>query len=712
MMNGIKYIDDGQGIINLVMDLPGSKANTMDAVFRKSLDEVVERIKKDKEKVKGIIFSSAKESFFAGGDLKELIKIEPEQASSFHRTVMHLKGQLRYLETLGIPVVAAINGSALGGGLEIALACHHMICIDHDKIRLGFPEVQLGLLPGAGGIIRTTRKIGLEKALPLLIEGKQLKPKEALELGIIEDLASSEEELIKKSIDWILANPESKAVWDQKSFRVPGGTPSSPKLAPMLSIAPAMVAAKSKRCYPAPIAILSAAVEGLQVDFETASKIETSYFTELASGKIAKNMIGTLWFQLNAITKKRPISSEKSAKVSKVGVIGAGMMGSGIAYACASRGITTYLKDANIEQAEKGKAFSEKLLHERNLKGKISEDKKIRILENIIPVDSAQPFGECGLVIEAVPEDRMVKNAVYKESEEFLPKTSFLATNTSTLPISSLGKQVKNPSQFIGLHFFSPVQSMKLVEIIVGKETSQETLARAYEFVIQIGKIPITVNDSRGFFTSRVFGTYVNEGMAMLTEGQDPAVIERAASFAGFPVGPLAVSDEVSLSLMKSIKAQTQKDLEKQGVPYPSHPADKVVDYMNQIGRVGRVASKGFYTYEKGKGKQIWDGIKEKFPKKDALPFAEMKERLLFIQSLESIRCLEENVLSKTADANIGSIFGFGFPPWTGGCLQYVNYIGLKQFCDRANELSKRFGPRFSPPNLLIEKAEKNEKFE
>ena len=710
-MNAIKYHFDSQGILNLTMDTPNSKANTMDAVFRSSLDQVIEKIKEDKPKIRGIIISSAKESFFAGGDLNELIKIRPEGAAEFANTVAHLKAGLRFLETQDIPIVAAINGSALGGGLEIALACHHLICVDNDRIKLGLPEVQLGLLPGGGGIVRTTRKIGLENALPLLIEGKQLSPKAALKLGIIEELVSSKDQLIARANKWILEHPNSKAKWDQDAYRVPGGVPASPKIAPMLSIAPAMVAGKTKRCYPAPIAILSAAVEGLQVDFATAEKIETSYFTSLASGKISKNMIGTLWFQLNAIKKFRPCKDEQAFKTEKVGVIGAGMMGSGIAFACANKGIITYLKDSDLERSQKGKAFSEKLLDKRISKGKSSEEAKLKTLENIIPVDDCKAFAECDLVIEAVPEDRIIKNTVYKESEEYLPKSSILASNTSTLPISSLGKQVAQPSKFIGLHFFSPVQSMKLVEIIIGKETSSETLGKAFDFVLQIGKIPIIVNDSRGFYTSRVFGTYVNEGMAMLAEGQDPSVVERAASFAGFPVGPLAVSDEVSLSLMQTIKAQTKKDLSKLSIPYPSHPADAVVDYMNEIGRFGRIARKGFYTYDRDKGKTIWDGISEKFAKKDEVPFDEMKERLLFIQSIESIRCLEEKVLTKTEDANIGSIFGFGFPPWTGGSLQYVNYIGLKQFCERANELSKRYGARFTPPKLLIEKAERNEVF-
>lgn len=710
-MSGIHYHCDPEGILTLSIDQAGSKANTMNAAFRSSLTEVVQRIEKEKQNIKGIIITSKKESFFAGGDLSELIKLEPNDASEFSETVNLLKGQLRYLETLGIPIVAAINGTALGGGLEIALACHRLICLDNDSIKIGFPEAQLGLLPGAGGIVRTSRKLGLEKALPLLIEGQQVKPKTALDLGLIDELCVNQKQLMAKAQQWIKENPSSQAVWDQKGYKVPGGLPSSQKLAPMLSIAPAMVALKTKRCYPAPVAILSAAVEGLGVDFLTASKIETQYFTSLACGKISKNMIGTLWFQLNAIKKLRPNKSAPAFKASKIGVIGTGMMGSGIAYACAIKGITSYIKDASLEKAKQGKDFSEKLLSERVAKSKSTEEQKSSILARIFPVDHCDVFADCDLVIEAVPEDRMIKNAVYIECQEVLPSTSFIATNTSTLPITSLGKEVKDPSKFIGLHFFSPVQSMKLVEIIVGKDTSQETLGKAFDFVLQIGKIPIIVNDNRGFFTSRVFGTYVNEGMAMLAEGQDPAVIERAASFAGFPVGPLAVSDEVSLSLMKSIKTQTIKDLQELSIPYPQHPADQVVDYMNQIGRLGKAAGKGFYTYDPSKSKQIWDGIREQFPQQKPVDFTEMKERLLYIQAIETIRCFEEKVLIKTEDANIGSIFGFGFPPWTGGCLQYVNYVGLKCFIQRASELATRYGERFTPPKLLIEKAERNQDF-
>lgn len=710
-MKGINYHIDTNGLLTIEMDTKGSKTNTMNAEFRSDMTELVKKIEQDRSLIKGIIFSSAKDTFFAGGDLNELIEVKAEDASDFFNMISAIKNQFRTIETLGVPVVAALGGSALGGGLELALACHHRICIDSNKTKLGFPEVTLGLLPGAGGVVRTTRLVGLEKAFPLLIEGKQLRPKEALAAGIVDALATDSEDLMTQAKNWISNHPESSQAWDQKKYKVLGGGVNHPKIAQMLSIAPAMIKQKSRGCYPAPMAILSAAVEGLQVNFDTAQKIESRYFTKLAQGQIAKNMMGTFWFQMNDIKKgkSRPKGiAPKTAK--KVGIIGAGMMGAGIAYAVANRGLQVVLKDENLAKAEKGKSYSEKLLDKKLAKNYISLEQKQTCLDLIKSVDQYEDFAECDLVIEAVFEDRLIKKNVTNEAAIKMPETSIFASNTSTLPISGLAKNYKKPENFIGIHFFSPVEKMQLVEIIVGSQTSPDTLAAAYDFVMQIGKVPIVVNDSRGFFTSRVFGTYVNEGMAMLAEGQDPQTIERAAYWSGFPVGPLAVSDEVSLSLMDLIIKQTKKDLEQEHMSYKPHPADQVVELMNSIKRLGKASGQGFYNYSEGQ-KEIWDGIQEHFPKQQAIALKDMQDRLLYIQAIESVRCLEENVLLNTGDANIGTIFGLGYPAWTGGAIQYINHIGCKNFCLRAQELAKAYGDRFNPPNLLVEKAERNASF-
>ncbi|HBF92024.1 MAG TPA: 3-hydroxyacyl-CoA dehydrogenase, partial [Marinobacter adhaerens] len=449
----------------------------------------------------------------------------------------------------------AINGSALGGGLEIALACHYRVAINDDSIQLGLPEVTLGLLPGGGGTQRLPRMIGLEAAFPFLMEGKKVNPKAALKAGIINELADSADDMITKARAFIEANPKCQQPWDQKGFRFPGGAPHHPAMAQKLAIAPAMLKQKTKGCYPAPERILSAAVEGAQVDFDNGSLIETRYFAELVIGQVAKNMTGTFWFQLNAIKAggSRPEGVEKET-FRKVGVLGAGMMGAGIAYSTATRGIDVVLKDVSVENAEKGKSYSENLLAKKVSRGRMTEEQKADILSRIKATDSSDDLEGCDLVIEAVFEDSGLKAKVTQEAEPKLVANGIFASNTSTIPITQLAGASANAENFIGLHFFSPVDKMQLVEIIVGEKTSDETLARSFDYVQQIGKIPVVVNDSRGFFTSRVFGTFVNEGICMLGEGIHPASIENAGVLAGMPVGPLAISDEVSMTLMQHIR--------------------------------------------------------------------------------------------------------------------------------------------------------------
>ncbi|UUS56982.1 MULTISPECIES: 3-hydroxyacyl-CoA dehydrogenase NAD-binding domain-containing protein [unclassified Acinetobacter] len=708
-MSAIQFEKNADNIVILTLDSPNQSANTMNADFRTALAETVDKLQAD-ENIAGIIFRSAKKTFFAGGDLDELIQATPEHATEFFNMIEEMKAKLRYIETRGIPVVAALNGTALGGGWELALGCHYRIALNDAKAKFGLPEVTLGLLPGGGGIVRMVRLLGLQNAFPLLMEGKQIGVEKAKSLGLIQDTADSLEELMDKAITWVKANPKSQQPYDVKGYKIPGGSPSTPAVAQMLAIAPAMLRDKTKGCYPAPEAIMSAAVEGAQVDVDTALTIESRYFTYLATGQISKNMIGTFWHGLNAIKSgaSRPKDVVKW-QATKVGILGAGMMGAGIAYATASKGIAVVLKDISVEAAEKGKASSQKLLDKKVTQGRLSAEKRDQVLGLIHATADAADLQGCDLIIEAVFENVELKAKVTQEAESYLAANGVMASNTSTLPISGLANASQDQSSFIGLHFFSPVDKMQLVEIIKGKNTSAETLAKAYDYVQQIGKTPIVVNDSRGFFTSRVFGTFVQEGLRLLSEGVHPARIEMAALKAGMPVGPLAIQDEVSLTLSEHVAAETRKALQAEGKDLPRSGADEVIQTMiHEFGRKGKAAGAGFYEYPEGGKKHLWDGL-SKWQKDNAISEQEMIDRFLFVQSLDTLRCLEEGVLESTVDGNIGSIFGIGFAPWTGGALQFLNQYGLEKALLRANTLEAKYGERFKAPQLLKDKVAKAE---
>lgn len=708
-MSAIQFEKNADNIVILTLDSPNQSANTMNADFRAALAETVEKLKAD-EQIAGIIFRSAKKTFFAGGDLDELIQAQPEQASDFFQMVEGMKAQLRYIETRGIPVVAALNGTALGGGWELALGCHHRIALNDPKTRFGLPEVTLGLLPGGGGIVRMVRLLGLQTAFLFLIEGKQFGVEKALSLGLIHDTADSADEMLQKAIDWIQAHPKSQQPFDVKGYKIPGGDPKHPAVAQMLAIAPAILRDKTKGCYPAPEAIMSAAVEGAQVDVDTALTIESRYFTYLATGQVSKNMIGTFWHGLNAIKSgaSRP-QDIPQWQAKKVGILGAGMMGAGIAYAAAIKGIAVILKDVAIENAEKGKAYSQKLLDKKVAQGRMTAEKRDQILARLTPTASTADLAGCDLIIEAVFENQQLKAQVTQEAEGYLAADGVMASNTSTLPISGLAQAAKDQSRFIGLHFFSPVDKMQLVEIIKGQNTNRETVAKAYDFVQQIGKTPIVVNDSRGFFTSRVFGTFVQEGLRMLAEGIHPAKIEMAALKAGMPVGPLAIQDEVSLTLSEHVAAETRKALQAEGKERPRSGADEVIETMiHQFNRKGKAAGAGFYDYPEGGKKSLWEGLSY-WKKEQTVDEQELIDRFLFVQSLDTLRCLEEGVLESVVDGNVGSIFGIGFAPWTGGALQFLNQYGLKDALNRAQALEQRYGERFAPPQLLKDKVAQGE---
>ncbi|MGB4872169.1 MAG: 3-hydroxyacyl-CoA dehydrogenase NAD-binding domain-containing protein [Candidatus Promineifilaceae bacterium] len=706
-----RYEKDEQNIVTLTLDMPGRTANVLNDEFGVGFREALAKLAAENA-LTGIILTSGKKSFLAGADLEWLVQAT-DAAEIFHNTEQ-LKAGFRQLETLGKPVVAALNGTALGGGMELALACHHRIALDDPRSKFGFPEVTLGLIPGGGGIIRLTRMIGLQPSFPLLSEGKQMKVQEAKAAGLIDDLAADAEEMMAKARAWIAAHPQARQPWDQAGYKMPGGDPKRPSIAQMLAIAPAILKKQTYGNYPAAEAIMAAAVEGAVVDFETATRIESRYFAHIATSQTAKNMINAFWFQLNEINAgaSRP-ANVPPQQTQVVGVLGAGMMGHGIAYVSAYAGMDVVLKDVDMARAKAGKAQIEAICARQVQRGKMSAGQKQDILDRIQPTGDAAELQGCDLIIEAVFEDRELKAKVTQEAEAQVGKTAVFASNTSTLPITGLAQRSSRPANFIGLHFFSPVEKMRLVEIITGAQTSPETLAKAFDYVLQIRKVPIVVNDSRGFYTSRVFSTYVQEGQALLAEGQQPQAIEMAGLQAGMPVGPLALSDEVSLGLMLHIREQTRKDLAAEGKSLPGHPSDRVLDVMTgEYGRFGKAKSAGFYEYPANDSKFLWPELPNIFPLQgEKLSQADMIERMMFVQALETARCYEEGVLTAVADANIGSIFGWGFAPFKGGTLQFINDYGVAQFVARSAELAETYGERFQPPALLRQMAERGERF-
>jgi len=696
------------GILVATMNLPGRPMNVVGDTLMEGIAAAAARLADPA--VKGLILTSGKADFCAGGDLDRMSRwTRPEEPFEMS---MAMKKVLRQLETQGKPVVAAINGHALGGGLEIALACHARIAIDDPKLKLGQPEVKLGLLPGGGGTQRLLRLVGVQQAMQICAEGNDIPVAKAKGMGLIADTAKDRDELMAKARAWIAANPKAVAPWDQPKFKIPGGDSRSPAVVQMLAIGPSIASAKSYGNYPAVQHIMSCIFEGGLLDFDAACVVESRYFAACVMSQEAKNMINTLWFQLNAIKKgaSRPAGVPR-AKVGKLGILGAGMMGGGIAYVSAKAGMDVVLLDTTQEAADKGKAYSQGLLDKAVKKGRSTPEKRDALLARIKATTKYEDLTGCDLVIEAVFEDRAIKADVTKKAEAVLAADKVFASNTSTLPITGLAQASSRPKNFIGLHFFSPVDKMPLVEIIVGKETSDETLAKGFDYVLQIGKTPIVVNDSRGFYTSRVFATYVMEGIAMLKEGVHPRSIEVAGLQAGMPMPPLALQDEVSLSLSMHVAEQTKKDLAAEGRSVPEHPGFGVIKQLCEIGRIGKKAGKGFYDYTEG-GKALWPELTKLYPVEAEQPAQkELIDRLMFAQANEAARCYEEKVLRSVADGNIGSIFGWGFAPFHGGALQFINAMGAKAFVARARELAVKFGPRFEPAAVVVKMAEAGGQF-
>ncbi|MFC9355204.1 3-hydroxyacyl-CoA dehydrogenase NAD-binding domain-containing protein [Rhodococcus sp. NPDC057014] len=705
----IRWQQDTDGVVVLTFDDPNQSANTMNANYFSSMNTVLDRLEAEIDSVTGVVLASAKNTFFAGGDLNDLVTAGPGDAQKFTDFANGLKSQLRRLETLNRPVVAAINGAALGGGLEIALAAHHRIAVDHRAVVVGLPEVTLGLLPGAGGIVRTVRLLGIQKALTaLLLHGQRRGAAQAAELGLIDELVTSADDLLPAAKSWIQAHPDARQPWDLEKHKIPGGTPADPVFAANLPALPALLR-KQLRGAPlsAPRAILAAAVEGAQVDFDTASLIETRYFVSLATDQVSSNMIKANFFDLARINsgESRPDGIDR-VPVTKVGVLGAGMMGAGIAYVSAKAGIHVVLKDTTLEAAERGKKYAQSVEAKALKAGRTDETTSQALLDRIHPTDDPTDFAGVDFVIEAVFEDPGLKQSVFQEIQDIVDPDAILASNTSTLPISDLAEEVKKQDKFIGLHFFSPADKMPLVEIIRGQNTSDETLARTFDYARQIRKTPIVVNDSRGFFTTRVIIAFLNEAVGAVAEGVDPATVEQAALQIGYLAGPLQLIDELTARLVRKIRLETRAATEAAGEPWTPHHSEAVIDKLvEQFGRPGRAAGAGFYDYDdNGTRLGLWPGLRTEFTKPEvSIPFVDLQERLLFAEAIETVRCFDEGVLTSVADANVGSLLGIGYPSWTGGVVQYINGHpgGPAGFVIRAHELADRYGDHLRPPASL-----------
>jgi 3-hydroxyacyl-CoA dehydrogenase/enoyl-CoA hydratase/3-hydroxybutyryl-CoA epimerase len=708
-MQTIRYEKDNEGIVTLTFDEPGSPVNTMSLEWQRDFHTAVDQIVAERAPFIGVLLTSAKATFFAGANLKLVLQLTGADAPRCYDEIQAIKRSMRRLETLGKPVVACLNGAALGGGWEVALTAHHRIAIDDPRIQFGTPEVTLGLLPGAGGITKTVRLLGLATAQAYLLEGKLMRPHEAARLGLVHELVGDADELVVRGREFIRANPQVKQPWDEKDYKIPGGGPSSPKIAQGLVVAPAMLAQRTRGLYPAPEAILATMVEGALVDFDTALRIESRYLAKLMVGQVTKNMISAFFFDINAIksgaSRGTGIKELPRWKATRVGILGAGMMGSGIAHANAIRGVPCVLLDVSQEKAGRGFDAVRKITDGAVAKGRLDAARQEQVLSLVRPTAQIEDLAGCDLIIEAVFENRALKAQVTRAAEPQLKEGGIFASNTSTLPITGLAENVAKPENFIGLHFFSPVDRMQLVEIIKGRATSAATLARAYDYVQQIGKTPIVVNDSRGFFTSRTFGTFVMEGCAMLAEGIPAPVIENAALAAGMPVGPLAVLDETSLSLSLQVAEQARADMTAEGKAYQPPPGEAVVERLvKEFNRPGRAGGGGFYEYPADGPKRLWPELKRLY-EKPGIPCAmqELKDRFLYRQAIEAARCLQEGVLTSEHDGNIGSIFGIGFPAWTGGALHFIRSEGVQRFIARADELARRYGTRFAVPGILLE---------
>ena len=717
-MSYIRLEKDADGIVELIFDQEGKAVNVMGDEYAQAMPKALDELEAQKDEITGVYIRSGKPGqFFAGGDISLMLEMDlnPDEAERkrMFEGILQAKAPLRRLEALGVPIAVGINGAALGGGFEIALACHHRIALDDSSVQVGLPEAMLGLMPGAGGVVRMVRLLGMQEALTLISQGKRLKADQALAQGLVHELATSEEEMAEKARAWIKANRDARQPWEQPGYSIPGGLPGDAATQGLTYFGPVNVMVQTKGNMPAQQVIMAAVIDSARVDYDTAHTIEARYFMRLLLDQVARNMMTTFFLQMNKLDAgaSRPQGVAKTT-VKKLGILGAGVMGAGIAFNAAKVGIDVVLKDLTQENADKGKAYTATACEKSR---SVDEAQALQILARIKPTADVNDLADCDLVIEAVFEDRDVKAAVTRETEAVLADSAVFATNTSALPITELAQASQRAENFIGMHFFSPAERMPLVEIITGEKTSDAALAKAFDLAQKLGKKPIVVKDSPGFFTTRVIGQTITQGQMMLAEGVNPALIENAAAFNGSPMGPLETLDNISIETAYHAMKQTQADAVARGEQPETGPQAEVIRVMYEdIGRKGQNKGGGFYDYD-ANGKKIatWPGLKDVFAKDGytEMPYEDIRDRLLFPQVLEAIRIMEEGVMTSVADGNIGSIMGIGFPPHTGGVYQCVNAYGVQRFVDRARELESRYGDIFSPPQLLLDMAAQGKTF-
>jgi 3-hydroxyacyl-CoA dehydrogenase / enoyl-CoA hydratase / 3-hydroxybutyryl-CoA epimerase len=725
-MTNFRLDIDADGIALITWDSPGRSMNVIDAAVTDELSQLVEKVATDAA-IKGAVITSGKDAFCGGADLTIL-----EQMAGTYAALLKSKGEeaanqmvfdesskvsklYRRLEKSGKPWVAAINGTAMGGGFELCLACHHRVASDNPKTRLGLPEVKVGLFPGAGGTQRVARMIQPADALQFLLKGDQIPVDRAKAMKLIDNVVP-QAELVKTAKDWIKAGGKGVAPWDVQGFRLPGGPVYSKAGMMTFPAANAIYRRETYDNYPAARAILQVVYEGLQLDMDTALRVESRWFAKILRSPQAANMIRSLFVSMQELNKgaRRPAGAPPT-NLKKVGIVGAGFMGAGIAQVSAAVGLQVVLVDRDQETADKGKAALNKALSDRVMKGRMKGADRDAVLAQITPTADYGALKDCDLVVEAVFEDRKVKADVIKKVQDVIGEGAILASNTSTLPITSLATEFKDPKRFIGIHFFSPVDRMLLTEIIIGKETGDKALAVALDYVRAIRKTPIVVNDTRGFYANRCVLNYIQEGHLMLLEGIPAAMVENTARMAGMPVGPLSLNDETALDLGLKIVRAAEADLGKRAI----NPEQKrlLEEMVEKRGRLGRKNGKGFYDYPQGQPKKLWPGLSELLPRKltreeiEAIDVNELKQRFLVVQAVEAARTFEEKVVTDVREADVGSILGFGFAPWSGGTLSYIDMMGTKAFVDLCKKFEKKYGARFAPPKLLVDMAKKNETF-
>ncbi|MEM9837076.1 MAG: 3-hydroxyacyl-CoA dehydrogenase NAD-binding domain-containing protein [Bacteroidota bacterium] len=696
----IQYRKDTDKIVTLILDMDGRDGNVINAEIVSAFVPLIKHLQEEKKRgeLKGIIITSAKKTFLESGDFEYLYSVHDPEV--LYESSLKLKQFLRDLEMPGVPVVAAINGDALGTGFELALACHHRIVLDQARLRLGHPEIKIGLIPSGGAIIRLMWLLGIERTYPLLLEGRRYSPREALKVGIIDELAHSRKELMEKAKQWLLANPDCRRPWDDPDQQIPGGTAHDPELSYRIRLATAKLSAETHDRYPAQRAVIEILAEGSKVDFATAYRLDSRYYARLATGKVCKNMISTFWFDKQAIRNgiNRPKGYGKF-RPKTVGVIGAGQMGSGIAFTCLRNGLKVILKDVSIPIADRGVEYITQKIDQYIERGTFQTEDRSALLKRITTTDQSSDFQDCDIIIEAVFENKLVKQKVTREAEDFLDEYAIFGTNTISIPITTLAEDTQRPTNYVGIHFFPPAEKVTLVEIVKGEQTSDETVARAFDFATSIRKTPIVVKDVWGFFAARVQNTYILEGITMLQEGYPAALIENIGVQSGMPMGPLALADDLGLDLTLSYEQQAAQHY---GEKYVQHPAATALELLTDtLKRRGRQRKAGFYDYTE-KSRSLWTGLVEHFPvTKPEFDREKLQERFLFAQTIEAGWCLQEGVIESRAAANLGSIYGWGFPAHTGGVMRYIHSYGLVPFIARCKAFEQQYGARFRVPKYI-----------